>query len=112
MLFSDVLLIQGRLAEAADDALEGLAKSRRHGYQRSSGVVLGANAAEALLGLGEWSRAEEVLDRTLRDTGAFWSEGVHIVCAQLALGRGRLERARDHLELGARARDEPQSKAA
>ncbi|MFI6679658.1 AAA family ATPase [Kribbella sp. NPDC050470] len=108
---SDVLLIQGRLAEAADDALEGLAKSRRHGYQRSFGSILGPNAADALLGLGEWSRAEEVLEATLRETGAFWPEVVHIVCAQLALGRGRLERAREHLELSARYSDEPDTKA-
>jgi DNA-binding CsgD family transcriptional regulator/tetratricopeptide (TPR) repeat protein len=112
VLLSDVLLIQGRLAEAADDALDGLAKARRHGYQRSHGVILGANAAEALLALGGWSRAEEVLETTLRDTGRFRPEGVHIVCAQLALGRGRLARAREHLELSEHARDEPQSKAA
>jgi DNA-binding CsgD family transcriptional regulator len=110
-MLSDVLLIQGRLAEAADDALEGLAKARRHGYQRSSGVNLGANAAEALLGLGEWARAEEVLERTSRDTGARWFDQVHMVCAQLALGRGRLNLAREHLELGARRRDEPLAKA-
>jgi DNA-binding CsgD family transcriptional regulator len=112
VLLSDVLLIQGRLAEAADVALEGLAKARRHGYQRNQGIILGANAAEALLNLGEWSRAEEVLETTLRDTGGFRPEAVHTVCAQLALGRGRLERAREHLELGARASDEPQAKAA
>jgi DNA-binding CsgD family transcriptional regulator/tetratricopeptide (TPR) repeat protein len=109
---SDALLIQGRLAEAAAEALEGLDKSRQHGYQRSSGVILGANAAEALFALGEWSRAEEVLDRTLRDTGGFRPEGVHVVCAQVAIGRGRLGLAHEHLELGARASTEPQAKAA
>ena len=112
VLHSDVLLMNGRLAEAVDDALEGLAKAGRHGYERSSGIVMGATAAEALLALGEWSQAEDALERTLRDTGGFRPEGVHILCARLALGQGRFELAREHLELGARASDEPQSKAA
>ena len=50
--------------------------------------------------------------RTLRDTGGFRPEAVHILCARLARGQGRFELAREHLELGARASDEPQSKAA
>ena len=112
VLLSDVLLMHGELAEAVADALEGLAKAGRHGYQRSSGMVLGANAAEALLGLGEWSRADEVLQNTLRDTSGFRPEGVHILCAQLALSRGQLELAREHLQIGAGASDEPQSRAA
>ena len=112
VLLSDVLLMQGRLAEAVKEALHGLALSRQHGYERSSGVVLGANAAEALLLLGDWSRAEEVLETTMLCTGGFRPEGVHIVCAQLELGRGQLRLAREHLELGARAGDEPQSRAA
>jgi DNA-binding CsgD family transcriptional regulator/tetratricopeptide (TPR) repeat protein len=112
VLLSDVFLMRGDLDAAVADALEGLAKAGRHGYQRSSGMVMGANAAEALLGLGEWSQADEVLQNTLRDTGGFRPEGVHIVCAQLALGRGQLELAREHLEIGAHAREEPQSKAA
>ena len=112
VLLSDVLLMQGRLAEAVKEALHGLALSRQHGYERSSGVVLGANAAEALLLLGDWSRAEEVLETTMLCTGGFRPEGVHIVCAQLELGRGQLRLAREHLELSARAGDEPQSRAA
>jgi DNA-binding NarL/FixJ family response regulator len=111
VLLSDKLLIQGRLTEAADEALEGFVKARRHGYQRSTGVILGANAAEALLGLGEWPRAEEVLESTLPDAGGFRPEWVHTVSAQLALGRGQLGLAREHLELGARSSEEPQSKA-
>jgi DNA-binding CsgD family transcriptional regulator len=112
VLLSDVLLMQGRLAEAAKEALQGLAVSRQHGYEGSSGVVLGANAAEAFLLLGDWSRAEDVLETTLGCTGGFRPEGVHMVCAQLELGRGQLGLAREHLELGARAGDEPQSRAA
>ena len=112
VLLSDVLLMQGTPGRGGQEALHGLAVSRQHGYEGSSGVVLGANAAEALLLLGDWSRAEEVLETTMLCTGGFRPEGVHMVCAQLELGRGRLGLAREHLELGARAGDEPQSRAA
>jgi DNA-binding CsgD family transcriptional regulator/tetratricopeptide (TPR) repeat protein len=112
MLLSDVLLIAGRLAEAADDALEGLATASRHGDPWRMSASLGANAAEALLALGEWSRAAEVLATTVRDAGADSTGISHLVFAQLALGRGRLERASEHLELGARYGDQPNAKAA
>ena len=109
---SDLLLIAGRLPEAARDALEGLAAARRLGYERSSGSVMAATAAEALLGLGEWAHAEEVLDAALPAAGGFRPEGLHIVRAELALGRGELEAARRHLDSGWRAALEPQSTAA
>ena len=73
---------------------------------------MAANAAEALLGLGDWARAEEVLDAALRAPGGFRREALHLVRAELALGRGELELARRHLESGARATLEPQSTAA
>ena len=108
---SDLLMIGGRLPEAARDALDGLAAARRLGYERSTGVVVAANAAEALLGLGDWTRAEELLDAALRAPGGFRREALHIVRAELALGRGELEAARRHLESGLRATLEPQSTA-
>jgi DNA-binding NarL/FixJ family response regulator len=73
---------------------------------------MAATAAEALLGLGDWVRAEEVLDAALRAAGGFRPEGLHILIAELALGRGELEAARRHLEAGSRATLEPQSFAA
>ena len=111
VFLSDLLLIGGRLPEAARDALEGVAAARRLGYERSSGSVMAANAAEALLGLGDWARAEEVLDAALRAAEGFRPEGLHILLAELALGRGELEAARRHLESGSRASFEPQSTA-
>ena len=108
---SDMLMIGGRLPEAAQDALEGLAAARRLGYERSTGVVMAANAAEAFLVLGDWARAEEVLDAALRAPGGFRREALHLVGAELALGRGELELARRHLESGSRATLEPQSTA-
>ena len=83
---SDLLLTGGRLPEAARDALEGMAAARRLGYERSIGGVMAANAAEALLGLGDWARAEELLDAALRAAGGFRPEGLHILLAELALG--------------------------
>ena len=112
VLLSDVYLIGGRLRDAARDALEGVAKARRLGYERSSGLVMAANAAEALLGSGDWARAEEVLDTALQLTGGFRPEGVHIVRAELALGRGEPEVARQHLDAAQQAALEPQLTAA
>jgi DNA-binding CsgD family transcriptional regulator len=108
---SSVLLIGGRLPEAARDALGGLAAARRLGYERSSGVVMAANAAEAFLGLGDWARAEKVLDAALRAPGGFRREALHIVRAELVLGRGELAEARRHLESAAPAALEPQATA-
>jgi DNA-binding CsgD family transcriptional regulator/tetratricopeptide (TPR) repeat protein len=109
---SDLLLYAGRLSEAARDALEGLAVARRGGYERSGGTLLAANAAEALLGLGDWVHAEEVLHAALRAAGSFRPEALYILRAELALGRGELEEARRYLESGSRAALEPQSAAA
>jgi DNA-binding CsgD family transcriptional regulator len=111
VLLSDVLLLAGRLPEAARDALEGLDAARRLGYERSSGLVMAANAAEAYLAMGSWDRAEELLDDALGVTGGFRPEGVHIVRAELELGRGELEAARRHLEASSQAAFEPQSTA-
>ncbi|MFI6831173.1 AAA family ATPase [Kribbella sp. NPDC050241] len=112
VLLSDVHLIGGRLREAAQDALDGVAKSRRYGYERSSGIVIAANAAEALLGLGDWARAEEVLDAALHLTSSFRPEGVHLIRAELELRRGAFAVARQHLEAAGPAALEPQLTAA
>jgi DNA-binding NarL/FixJ family response regulator len=73
---------------------------------------MAATAAEALLGLGDWARAEQLLVAALRAAGGFRPEGLRILLAELALGRGELEEARRQLESGARAALEPQSSAA
>ena len=109
---SDLLLTGGRLPEAARDAIEGMAAARRLGYERSTGGVMAATAAEALIGLGDWARAEEILDAALRAAGGFRPEGLYILLAELALGRGELEAAHRHLESGSPAALEPQSTAA
>jgi DNA-binding CsgD family transcriptional regulator len=112
VVLSDMHLIGGRLREAAQDALEGVAKSRQYGYERSSGIVIASNAAEALLGLGEWARAEEILDAALHLTSSFRPEGVHLIRAELELRRGEYAVALQHLEAAGPAVREPQLSAA
>jgi DNA-binding CsgD family transcriptional regulator/tetratricopeptide (TPR) repeat protein len=111
VLRSDVLLTTGRLREAAAVALEELANAQRLGRGRSVGIVLAANAAEALIGMGDWERAEGVLDEALRAGGTFWAYHPHLQRAQLAIGRGEPAAARAHLEAGARGAREPSSAA-
>ena len=96
---------------AAAVALEELANAQRLGRGRSVGIVLAANAAEALIGMGDWGRAEGVLDEALRAGGTFWAYHPHLQWAQLAIGRGEPAAARAHLEAGARGAREPSSAA-
>ena len=105
--YSDALTAVGRPADAARVARDGLVLARRLGIERGVGNVLAANAAEALLSLGNWSEVEEVLKDALRSGGHFWSFGPHCRRAQLAIGRGEVEVARWHLEAGSQAAWEP-----
>jgi DNA-binding CsgD family transcriptional regulator len=108
-LVCEALMVVGRPAEAAREALEGVALARRLGVVPSFGALLSAYAAEGLLEIGEWSRAEELLSQTLRPGLRFWSHYPHLLRAQLALGRGDLTEAQRHLEAGAHGAEEPTS---
>ena len=70
---SDVLILAGRLPDAIRIAYEGLVTARRLGVERGPGTVLACNLAEALLGTGDWERADDVLTAALRNGGTFWS---------------------------------------
>jgi DNA-binding CsgD family transcriptional regulator/tetratricopeptide (TPR) repeat protein len=109
---SHVLLKTGRLREAAQVALEGLAVVRRLGQEGSTGIILAANAAEALVGTGDWARADEVLAAALRTGAANWAHFLHLQRAQLAIVRGDFEAGRRHLEAGAEGARDPQSEVA
>ena len=108
---SDVLISAGRPRRAAAVALKGLDLARRLGFERGVGNVLAVNAAEPLLAVGEWDRAEEVLARALRVGGPFWAHFPHLRRAQLAIGRGEPETARHHLQTGSQGAREPQAAA-
>lgn len=62
---SDALSLVGRFREAVTAAEEGAEHARRHGVARTLGAMLMANTADALASVGEWRRAEELLDRAL-----------------------------------------------
>jgi DNA-binding CsgD family transcriptional regulator/tetratricopeptide (TPR) repeat protein len=104
---SDVLLRAGRLPDAIRIAYEGLMIARRLGVERGPGTVLACNLAEALLGTGDWVRADDVLTAALRNGGTFWSHYPHIQRAQLTIWRGEFDTAREHLRAGAQAANEP-----
>jgi ATP/maltotriose-dependent transcriptional regulator MalT len=103
IVLADVLITAGRLQDAIRTATEGLAVAREHGLERSHGVALRVNAADALLATGDWAGAEEVLRAALRAGGSFWSQHPHLFQAQLDIGRGEFASARRHLEAGAHA---------
>jgi DNA-binding NarL/FixJ family response regulator len=104
---ADVLIAAGRLKDAAREAIEGISVARDLGLERSHGVALELKAAEALLGIGEWTRARDVLSSALSTGGAFWAHYSHMFQAQLELGRGRLDAAHRHLEAGAEGAARP-----
>jgi DNA-binding CsgD family transcriptional regulator len=83
--------------------------ARRLGLDRGVGTVLAGNLAEALLGIGDWDRADDVLATALRDAGTFWSHHPHTLRAQLGVWRGEFDAAREHLRAGAQASLEPPS---
>jgi len=105
ILLSDVLITAGKSHEAIRVATEGLAVACRHGMERSHGVALRVNAANAYLATGAWSQAEQVLNAALRTVGTFWTHHPHLFQARLDIGRGDYTSARHHLDAGAQAVD-------
>ncbi|QGN50734.1 AAA family ATPase [Micromonospora sp. WMMC415] len=86
---SDVLFELGRYEESARAAADGVAEARRVGISRSTGAYLLSNRAEALLALGRWAEADEVLADAARIdppgvTGSHWLQ----LCAALRLAQG------------------------
>src|SRR5262249_26111057 len=95
---SDTLTMLGRLHDAAPGAPGGLETAGRGGVEGSIGIVLAANAVEALHGVGEWQRAREVAHRALRRVRAYQRHPILLCVAALELGAGELQQAREHLE--------------
>ena len=62
---SDCYTLVGRYRDAVDVATEGYEHARGRGRKRTSGVALAGNAAEPMLALGDWDRAERMIARGL-----------------------------------------------
>ena len=107
VFLSDALLVTGELASAAEAAEIGLGHAYRLGLEQGVATVLAANLAEALVGTGDWTRADAVLAAALGSVASFWSHSLHIQVAQLATYRGEFDVAREHLDAGAQAAREP-----
>jgi DNA-binding CsgD family transcriptional regulator/tetratricopeptide (TPR) repeat protein len=111
VFLSDTLTLTGRLEEAVRVARTGLEFAREIGQEPSVGNVLSANVAEALLGIGDWRGAEQAITAALGMGGNYWSHHLHVWRAQLALGRGEFDAAREHLDAGSQATREPNAAA-
>ena len=107
LLLCDVLIVTGRMSDAARAGLEGIAVARRLGLERSHGIGLAVEAATGLVETGDWERAEEVLATATRLGGTFWPHRVEMLRAELELARGELERARRHLDAAAAGATRP-----
>ncbi|MBM7503018.1 AAA family ATPase [Agromyces aurantiacus] len=62
---SDLRNLVGDYHEAVRLAEEGLERARKQGVERSSGVILASNAVDPLLALGQWERADALIERGL-----------------------------------------------
>ncbi len=92
--YSDALTNSGRYDAAVREALEGIDVARGLGLERSLGAMLAGNAAEPLLALGEWARAERMITRALElDPPGHHFVHLQLLLAWVAVWRGDLERA-------------------
>lgn len=62
---SDMANLLGSYEEALASALEGVARAKELGVERSSGLILSSNAVDPLVALGRWDEAEERVHRAL-----------------------------------------------
>ncbi|MEU6781245.1 response regulator transcription factor [Nonomuraea angiospora] len=88
---ADVLQGAGRYAEAAEAARRGLAAATRAGLARTAGPTHAGNLAEALIALGRWDEAAEIVEHALRVTPTPSLRAYLMVPAgTIALARGDL----------------------
>ncbi|NQX14057.1 AAA family ATPase [Microbacteriaceae bacterium VKM Ac-2855] len=63
--YSDALALLGRFDEAIRAAETGAERARLRGVERTTGAMLMANTVDPLYSIGEWQRADALLDRAL-----------------------------------------------
>ena len=62
---SDAEYLLGHYSEALRIAELGIARAHELGVERSSGIILQSNAVDPLIALGDWERADRLVDRAL-----------------------------------------------
>ncbi len=62
---SDVQYLLGNFTEALALAEAGMARARELGVERSTGIILSSNAVDPLFAVGDWDRADNLLERAL-----------------------------------------------
>ncbi|MFF2809259.1 AAA family ATPase [Streptomyces sp. NPDC058000] len=88
---ADVLQGAGRYEQAAEVARRGLVAAAHAGLSRTSGPTHAANVAEALISLGRWDEAVEILDHTLELTPTpSFRAYLLVLRGSIALARGDL----------------------
>jgi DNA-binding CsgD family transcriptional regulator/tetratricopeptide (TPR) repeat protein len=91
---ADVLQGAGRYQQAAGAARRGLATAIRAGLARTAGPTQAGNLAEALICLGDWDEAGEILEQALELTPAPSLNGYLLVLrGSIDLARGKVARA-------------------
>jgi DNA-binding CsgD family transcriptional regulator/tetratricopeptide (TPR) repeat protein len=91
---ADVLQGAGRYQQAADVARCGLAAAAQAGLARTAGPTQAGNLAEALICLGQWDEAAEILEHALDLAPAPSLNGYLLVLrGSVDLARGHLDRA-------------------
>ena len=111
MNYSDSLHLTGHYRDAAREALVGIGITEFRGVERSYGTLMAGNAAEPLLALGEWDRAEELLQRALElEPAASQQAHLRLLLAWLTLWRGDMagEMLSEHRALAAEDQPLPQ----
>jgi DNA-binding NarL/FixJ family response regulator len=100
MNLGDMIDQSGRLEEAAELAIEGIAACERAGVGRLFGAFLGGELALRLIRLGRHEDAERFLDQGLGlKPGGLAAGALHQARAQLLIERGEPELAAPELEL-------------
>ena len=93
-----VLEISGRLIESRDISMRGAALARDRGFDHAGGVLLRANAAEAMFELGEWEQMRALVVAAERSVRSRFDDGfVHLSAARLDTAQGNFDKARGHL---------------
>jgi DNA-binding CsgD family transcriptional regulator/tetratricopeptide (TPR) repeat protein len=95
VLVTDALMMLGRPKDSARAGALGLEAIRAYGIDST---VLVCNYIEALIAIGEWDEADTASAAAVRAITANFPYMIRMLRADLEVGRGRFDSARNHLE--------------